>query len=75
MGLLVCSPIVQGFRIDLKGKSSQRHGRKWNKMEQEFIKGGLCLTKVIHWDKTGDKRQCSWPFWRVKQGFSVEVVM
>lgn len=48
MGLLVCSHIVQGFRIDLKGKSTQRHGGKWNKMEQDFIKGGLCLTNVIH---------------------------
>lgn len=54
MGLLVFFYIVQGFRIDLKGKSTQRHGGKWNKMEQDFIKSRLCLTNVICQDKTGD---------------------
>lgn len=48
MGLLVCSHTVQGFRIDLKGKSTQRPEGKWNEMEQGFIKGRLDLTNVLH---------------------------
>ena len=54
MDLLTCSHIVQGFRIDHNWKSTQRHGGKWNKMEQDFIKGGLCLTNVICQEKIGD---------------------
>lgn len=41
MGLVICSHMVQGFRTDFEEKSTRRYGGKWNKMEQDFIKGGL----------------------------------